>query len=129
MAVLARPAGMVLQGNQATTDVTEVMAMMAVLARPAGMVLQGHQATTDVTEVMAMMGLKVIKVTEDCRGRLDLMDLLVVGDLLVLRERKGIKEKLEPRVLPVKIGNLARCLLRIGKNVPGTTWMIRRTVV
>ena len=78
MAVLARSAGMVLQEHQATTDVTEVM---AVLVRPAGMVLQGHQATTDVTEVMALMGLKVIKVTEDCRGRLDLRDLLVTRDL------------------------------------------------
>ena len=54
---------------------------MAVLARPAGMVLQEHQATTDVTEVMALMGLKVIKVTEDCWGRLDLRDLLVTRDL------------------------------------------------
>ena len=53
---------------------------MVVVAFPAclaSMVLLGHQAATDV---MAVMELKVIK---DCRGRLDLRDLLVIRDLLV----------------------------------------------
>jgi len=48
-----------------------------VVAFPAGMaslVQLGHQAVTDVTGVMAVTELKV---TRDCRGRLDPEDLLV----------------------------------------------------
>ena len=56
------------------------MVVAASPAYPASMVLLGHQAVTDVTDVMAVMELKVIK---DCRGRLDLRDLLVIRDLLV----------------------------------------------
>ena len=56
------------------------MVVVAFPAFPASMVLLGHQAATDVTDVMAVMELKVIK---DCRGRLDLRDLLVIRDLLV----------------------------------------------
>ena len=56
------------------------MVVVAFPASPASMVLLGHQATTDVMDVMAVMELKVIK---DCRGRLDLRDLLVIRDLLV----------------------------------------------
>ena len=56
------------------------MVVVAFLARTASMVLLGHQGATDVTDVMAVMELKVIK---DCRGRLDLRDLLVIRGLLV----------------------------------------------
>ena len=56
------------------------MVVVAFLAYPASMVLLGHQAVTDAMDVMAVMELKVIK---DCRGRLDLRDLLVIRDLLV----------------------------------------------
>ena len=57
-----------------------VMVVVAFPARTASMVLLGYQAATDVTDVMAVRELKVIK---DCRGRLDLRDLLVIRDLLV----------------------------------------------
>ena len=56
------------------------MVVVAFPGCPASMVLLGHQAATDVMDVMAVMELKVIK---DCRGRLDLRDLLVIRDLLV----------------------------------------------
>ena len=52
-----------------------VMVDLAFPAFPASMVLLVYQAATDVTDVMAVMELKVIK---DCRGRLDLRDLLVI---------------------------------------------------
>ena len=57
-----------------------VLAVVAFPGYPASMVLLGHKAAMDVTDVMAVMELKVIK---DCRGRLDLRDLLVIRDLLV----------------------------------------------
>ena len=55
------------------------MVVVAFPACMASMVLLGYQAATDVTDVMAVRELKVIK---DCRGRLDLRDLLVIRDLL-----------------------------------------------
>ena len=74
------------------------MVHVAFPACTASMVLLVYQAAMDVTDVME---LKVIK---DCRGRLDLRDLLVIEDLLVQRERRVLKENLEPRVLLIKKG-------------------------
>ena len=74
------------------------MVHVAFPACTASMVLLVCQAAMDVTDVME---LKVIK---DCRGRLDLRNLLVIEDLLVQRERRVLKENLEPRVLLIKKG-------------------------
>ena len=48
--------------------------VVAFPACTASLVQLGHQAVMDVTSVMGVMELKV---TKDCRGRLDPRDLLV----------------------------------------------------
>ena len=53
------------------------MVFVAFPAYPAMMVLVDHEAAEDVSDVMEL------KVIEDCGGKLDLRDLLVVRDLLV----------------------------------------------
>ena len=76
------------------------------------MVPMGHPVVTDVME---------LKVIRDCRGRLDLRDLVVIRDFLVPRDLPVLKEIVDPGVLRDLKGHLNRCLIRIGKNASGET--------
>ena len=72
----------------------------------------GHPVVTDVME---------LKVIRDCRGRLDLRDLVVIRDFLVPRDLPVLKEIVDPGVLRDLKGHPNRCLIRTGKNASGET--------
>ena len=66
----------------------------------ASMVPMEHPVVTDVTDVMEL------KVIRDCRGRLDLRDLVVIRDFLVPRDLPVLKEIVDLGVLRDLKGHL-----------------------